>query len=180
MENRFGIQLFSRDVGARNLETMAGVWSRATLARNASSLETDIPSVVNLLRTRAEQADAWFAFGAIGPRTVAIAHGLAGRENDGESDEVIPGLMHVSMIAVEPEVWGQGYGRAIVEFAIERARQQGYARVQLWTQVTNARAIALYEILGFRAAGREMPFGGELVRLYGLDLVCDNTRLAGP
>jgi ribosomal protein S18 acetylase RimI-like enzyme len=156
-------------VDSNDLEMMAGVWSRATLARNPEAPASDVPSVFKLLQDRSALPDAWFAASTIEQRIIAIVHGLPGRENDGAGNR-IPGLMHVSMIAVDPESWGRGYGRTMTEFAIQRARQLGYERVQLWTQISNERAISLYESVGFRASGREDVYQGEPVRLYALSL----------
>ena len=139
---------------------MAGIWSRATLARNPTAQDADIPSALKLLKERFELPDAWFAVSTEDLRMAAIGHGMPGREDDGKGD-VIPGLMHLSMIAVEPDFWGRGHGRAMTEFAIERAKKFGFERVQLWTQISNERAIGLYESLGFRPAGREGEYQGE-------------------
>jgi GNAT superfamily N-acetyltransferase len=51
---------------------------------------------------------------------------------------------------VEPASWGQGAGRAMVEDALEWAREQGYRGMQFNAVAeTNTHAIALYESLGF-------------------------------
>ena len=59
---------------------------------------------------------------------------------------------------VEPGARGSGFGRALVEAALERARERGCGRVVLDTRNTNTTAVALYESVGF-SSGRE-PDGG--------------------
>jgi len=48
---------------------------------------------------------------------------------------------------------GTGLGRALVSFAIDRARERGCRRLELDTAEENAPALALYRSLGFRDHG---------------------------
>ena len=50
---------------------------------------------------------------------------------------------------VEEDARGSGLGRALVEAALERARERGCARMELDVNEANAAALALYESLGF-------------------------------
>jgi GNAT superfamily N-acetyltransferase len=50
---------------------------------------------------------------------------------------------------VEEAARGTGLGRALVDAAIERARDRGCARIELDVNEMNAAALALYESLGF-------------------------------
>jgi GNAT superfamily N-acetyltransferase len=54
-------------------------------------------------------------------------------------------------VFVREEARGNGYGRTLVEAAIERARTRGCSRIQLETNQNNKAAIALYEAVGFNA-----------------------------
>ena len=98
-----------------------------------------------------------------------MAHGLQGRERDGDG-EPIPGLMHFAMVAVEPAYWGRGYGRKMIELAVTRARDFGFETIQLWTQLSNERAQRLYRSFGFVANGRTKEYAGETIGLYVLPL----------
>lgn len=107
---------------------------------------------------------------------------LLGRPNDGESPCGVCQLrFRHSVWTGTPDCWledlyvsaaarGRGVGRALVEFAFERARARGAARIELDTNETNATAIALYESLGFSAksklhgpaSGRDLFMGRRL------------------
>lgn len=51
---------------------------------------------------------------------------------------------------VRDEARGRGAGRALVEAALERARERGCRRIELDVNEDNAPALALYEATGFR------------------------------
>lgn len=57
-------------------------------------------------------------------------------------------------LSVLKAFWFLGLGRAVCEAAIMDAREIGLTRVELRTRQDNARAISLYEDLGFRVEGR--------------------------
>ncbi|MEX0620781.1 MAG: GNAT family N-acetyltransferase [Solirubrobacterales bacterium] len=46
---------------------------------------------------------------------------------------------------------GRGFGRILVNAAVERARSRGCSRIQLETNQNNRNAVALYEAVGFSA-----------------------------
>jgi ribosomal protein S18 acetylase RimI-like enzyme len=51
---------------------------------------------------------------------------------------------------------GTGLGRALTEYAFERARERGCFRIQLDVNVANEPAKALYESLGFSAIQKSL------------------------
>ena len=53
------------------------------------------------------------------------------------------------LLGVEPAYRRQGLGRILVESAIGRAKQSGYSKIILWTQVSMKSAQKLYEARGF-------------------------------
>jgi ribosomal protein S18 acetylase RimI-like enzyme len=157
-------QLQVRSAGPESFEEMAALWARAQAARGGNAAD-----VLDTLADRAALPDAWFAAGSLDGSIAAFAHGLWAREKDGEGDP-IPGLMHLSMVAVEPEYWGRGYGRKMAAFGITLSSVLGYRAVQVWTQPANERAVRLYRSLGFVAIGRFKEHDGESIGLYVLDL----------
>jgi ribosomal protein S18 acetylase RimI-like enzyme len=60
---------------------------------------------------------------------------------------------HVEDVFVRAEARGSGLGKALVSFAIERARERGCRRLELDTGEENAPAQGLYRSLGFRPSG---------------------------
>ncbi len=69
-------------------------------------------------------------------------------------------------INVLKEYWGQGVGSALLQTAIDFAREAGIAVLSLEVRSDNTRAIALYEKFGFRKIGHFPDFfrvGGESV-----------------
>ncbi len=65
----------------------------------------------------------------------------------------IVGTGEITNVMLLPEYRGQGIGRTIVEEAIERGRRLGAEEFTLEVRVSNARAIKLYESLGFVSEG---------------------------
>ena len=57
-------------------------------------------------------------------------------------------------IALYQKYCGLGLGRRLMEFALELARGCGYEQAELEVVADNARAIALYESMGFEIYGR--------------------------
>lgn len=65
-------------------------------------------------------------------------------------------LAHVTTLgmAVEPDLRGQGVGRALLSAALAWAYKAGLRRVELYTHATNLAAQALYRSAGFAVEGR--------------------------
>jgi ribosomal protein S18 acetylase RimI-like enzyme len=61
---------------------------------------------------------------------------------------------YVSRVGVDPAMRGRGFGREIVEAAIDKARKEGFERVRLDVCADNHRAIHLYESMGFEVVAR--------------------------
>ena len=102
---------------------------------------------------------------------LAVALVLQALDRDGASPDPLPGLAHVSMVAVRPGRWGQGLGAHVLGLAQLEARRRRFARAQLWTHETNRRAQRLYERLGWKASGRtKIDDYGEPIRHYARDL----------
>jgi L-amino acid N-acyltransferase YncA len=101
--------------------------------------------------SEAEARASWFAEPP-GRTTVAVgAHGTVIGSASMYPNHGGPGA-HVASASfmVDPASWGQGAGRAMVEDALEWAREQGYRGMQFNAVAeTNTHAIALYESLGF-------------------------------
>lgn len=84
---------------------------------------------------------------------IGLAAGLSGRR-DGGAGPTVPGLCHISMVAVHPEHWRQGVGGQLVQALLRHGRDLGYDRFQLYTQADNAPARRLYEGMSFTSTDR--------------------------
>ena len=67
------------------------------------------------------------------------------------------GVCHIDRLAVDPELWRRGHGRALLDTAVARARRMGVLR--LWAQASAnlEAAVGLYQHLGFHEQGRLRP-----------------------
>jgi ribosomal protein S18 acetylase RimI-like enzyme len=60
---------------------------------------------------------------------------------------------------VEPDAWGHGVGRALLDHAVTNLQREGFRSTSLWVLVENHRGIAFYEACGFsRIHGSEKQF----------------------
>lgn len=62
---------------------------------------------------------------------------------------------------VEPDLWGSGIGRILVEAAVHEARQRGLSL----TVIANPRARGFYETCGFAVEGEEQTRFGPALRM---------------
>jgi ribosomal-protein-alanine N-acetyltransferase len=69
------------------------------------------------------------------------------------SYRLVVGELQINNVAVRPEHRGQGYGRALVEFAISHGRTSGALTALLEVRRSNAAARQLYGSLGFQQVG---------------------------
>ena len=75
--------------------------------------------------------------------------------------------LEIERIYVRQQFQGNGYGRELIEFALERARllKKQYAWLGVWEK--NAAAIAFYERMGFQEVGKHtFRMGDELQSDY--------------
>ncbi|MDX6219471.1 MAG: hypothetical protein QOJ48_1152 [Frankiales bacterium] len=77
-----------------------------------------------------------------------FALGEPGRADDGEG-ELVPGLLHVSMVFVHPDHQRQGVGSALVEALADEAWGRGYRELSLWSTSPE-----FYEACGLERTGR--------------------------
>jgi ribosomal protein S18 acetylase RimI-like enzyme len=85
-----------------------------------------------------------------------------------EGDEVLGGITtwidreagigHIPNLALAPQVRGQGWGRRLIEHALEHFRQHGVAFARIETLDQNEVGQRLYTSLGFREAARQIHY----------------------
>lgn len=164
---RDAVAITFETAAAADVDAMLGLWVRAHAARR-EGIGVDVAATRDILRARSETAGAWFVLARDREQLVGMAHGLPARALDG-AGEVVPRLLHLSMVAVDPEHWGRGIGYQVTERAVRHAQRSGFEKAQLWTPRTNLRARRLYENLGFRLDGGEkLDERGESIVLYVL------------
>ena len=56
----------------------------------------------------------------------------------------------LNYVAIAPDLQGQGFGRQIVEYAIEELRLRGCPKINLQVRASNKEVIAFYQSLGFQ------------------------------
>lgn len=138
------------------------VWLRANTARGK------VPDERRIARVTAKLADpaALVVVARTSDTVVGMVLAEPGRDRDG-AGEPLPDLCHVSMVFVDPEVWGRGIGRLLLAEAVRLAEGRGYRLLQLWTGQRNLAARRLYEIAGFTPSGREasLPSGERILHL---------------
>jgi L-amino acid N-acyltransferase YncA len=78
-------------------------------------------------------------------------------------DDVPPGAVGELMaIYIRPDMWGRGFGQALMKEALAQLRSKGSDEVVLWVIESNRRAIRFYRQFGF------VPDGSVRVReMYG-------------
>jgi GNAT superfamily N-acetyltransferase len=89
-----------------------------------------------------------------GSRIVGYVH--FGPYRDG--DALDPTVGEVNAIYVDPEEWGTGAGRLLMDGALERLTARGFAEVRLWVLEANHAARGFYAHLGFSPDGVRSTF----------------------
>jgi ribosomal protein S18 acetylase RimI-like enzyme len=157
---------------------VARLWTAANIARHAemglrwgSVAGEDIVEAEQQVHRRLADPAAFAVLADDGGELVAMTLVLQALDQDGASPDPLPGLAHVSMVAVHPDRCGQGLAALVLNVAQHDARKRGFTRAQLWTHETNRRAQRLYERLGWTASGRtKIDDRGEPIRHYVREL----------
>lgn len=71
--------------------------------------------------------------------------------------------IHLENIAVNPAFQGRGLGYRLIEYVEQSAREQGYDRVELYTNAKMTENLDLYPRLGYRQFARRIEDGFDRV-----------------
>jgi len=121
----------------------------------------DLPVLAERVARFIERGDATFLLAGSGPDGIAEIR-LRPSLMSGALDAYLEELY------VAPATRGQGMGRALLEAAMETAREEGATHMDLGTGEADTAARALYESLGF--TNREGGPDGPVMFLYERDL----------
>jgi len=150
------------------------LWNEAQSARRGAA--TTSSGMLELEATRLRSRDAVFLVLEEIGNPIGFALASPAREDWG-TGKIIPGLAHISSVAVKPSRWGHGFGRQLMGVLIEELARLGYLNAQLWTQPSNRRALRLYLSLGFWFTGDERKDDlGEHIGRYACNLVNLDSR----
>jgi len=72
------------------------------------------------------------------------------------------GVGHIPNVALAPESRGKGYGRELIEFALDHFREHGLTHARIETLVQNNVGNQLYQSIGFREVARQIHFAMDL------------------
>lgn len=142
----------------------------------AQSLGATKPTAVDKqladkLRARLDAPGALVIVGERADEMVACCFGTPLRSADGQ---VSSAEAHLSLVAVAPPFWGQGYGAALLEYAEQSLAAAGYRRAQLHVLRANTRARSLYERCGWSFLGDGEPHddGPQVIYERHLGVAC--------
>lgn len=68
----------------------------------------------------------------------------------------------VHMFGITPEFRGKGWGRRLLQYALERFKEEGIITVELTVDELNAQAMSLYESLGFQVIAGQVWYEKKL------------------
>ena len=140
------------------LEEALAVWRAA---RTAEGRSPD-PERVERVAQKLADADAHLVSNRRAGLIVGMALAEPFRDEHG-AGSVLPGWGHVTMVFVHPEHQGCGVGRELMH---QLVADVPWPWLSVWTRVANARAVRLYESVGFAPTGERgrTPHGDPIRR----------------
>ena len=69
----------------------------------------------------------------------------------GYTENLVDSIAYISVVATLPEAQGKGYAKTLINQFKEICEQKKIKAVHLYTDVSNTKAISMYEKLGFKA-----------------------------
>lgn len=113
-----------------------------------------------LQKSQMDRIDYWIALDDNTNQVIGVT-GLYRRKNDPDD------IVWLGWYCIRADQRGNGLGRKLLEWTIEKAKVDGYKIFKLYTSTdpNESRAQALYEKLGFMITGKESE-GGEYDTLY--------------
>lgn len=160
--------------GSSHIDVAAQIWAEATAARDGkedvAGLGLSRP-VIEAVLARSPRSFVLIAYADAGTSDASApggspSHGSASDDRSA-ADRLAAGFAavepsgtaraQVSYVGVRPGSWGRGVGELLMREAQSRLAATGYRTAELSVYVDNARAVALYERLGWRPRGAPVP-----------------------
>lgn len=146
------------DAAARQLAV--DVWEAARLATGRVPSPERAQRVAAKVDARVEAGDV-----ALLARYGDRVAGMLVAEPYRDDGVIEPACGHLSMLFVDPALWGCGVGGALVRSLQRREHGPGWTRLSVWTREENRRARRLYTARGFADTGeRAALHDGEIIR----------------
>ena len=102
------------------------------------------------MRKRIEtDPDFWFYVLEAENEIVGVA-GLCAASDDG-----LPGVGEIMIFYIHPDKQGQGYGKLMMNHALDSLHAEGFTHIVLWVLKENHSARTFYEAMGFTPDGAE-------------------------
>ena len=138
---------------AASAEAVARLWARSTARRDGRPLPVGAPpELLAAVRERLSRPGAVVVVGRLDGELVACGVGTPREPVDDEAPTA-----EVSLVAVAPERWGAGLGRAVLRRLEEQLVRAGFAAGELQVLSANAGAVRLYQAAGWRLLGELAP-----------------------
>ena len=135
--------------GPADVEAGVAVWQASLGGRGLRPNTTRIAQVTQTISA----LDALLVVARDDGIAVGMALGEPGRELAGAGD-IVPDLLHLSMLYVVPGARRAGLGGALVEGIADAAWARGARRLTCWTPVGDAPIAGLLEACGLERSGR--------------------------
>jgi ribosomal protein S18 acetylase RimI-like enzyme len=149
-------------LGSRELEDAAQIWAEATAFRDGETEIADLSDslpIIEAVLGRSPQA-----FVLLARADGGVAAGFAAAEPitaDPATAELTTGATgtraEVAYLGVRPGMWGRGVGQLLLRQVQSRLTSAGYTHAELSVYAANARAVTLYERLGWLPVGAPTP-----------------------
>ncbi len=139
-----------RDSG--DVDDAAQIWAEATAARDGQDEVAGLSLSRPLIEAVLDGSPAAFVLVARGADGAAA--GFVAVEPVARTGQA---LAEVRYFGVRPSLWGRHVGELLLTELRARLKSAGFTGAQLLVYSDNARAVALYERLGWQARGEPVP-----------------------
>ena len=155
--------------GTGDIDVAAQIWAEATAARDGDEEVADLSAsrpVIEAVLSRSPESFVLIAYADAGAASDSSPAGFVALRPLDDARALL------SYLGVRPGSWGRGVGELLLREVQSRLTATGYRTAELYVYVDNARAVALYERLGWQPLGEPAlhPRSGKPEQRYELQL----------